>query len=331
MIKKRGASYKGIGLYVGTDIPELDTDTKQKPRRRKHTILKVALFLVLVAVTAIGIAWTISYLADKREQQRKEDLVWQAIYELIVVESDKTVNYLRLQDVKHEDGHLKLVFLAHIPEIIHTVWVDSTMLSAFSTIVAINQEPWAKVADCLNEAETDIELLYIDRGDAFSLTIHHKKLLEIVSNKQVMESATSKFAKLKSLEILDYARQHFKGDHYLFVDSTSLTKDYICLNLSFDDSKYYLGESYLDTMRVNSHFTDKIGDLGSILDGMLSICSRTDRGFAFVYRGKKKNTVHRIEWNRDRTRQLSEEYPGIIWHHGRKTNQVKTVVTSSSK
>ena len=134
------------------------------------------------------------------------------------------------------------------------------------------------------------------------------------------------FTVLKGCEILRYAKMHFQGDVFFNVDSMSLNDKSLLLCLSYDDSKARLGDSYLRMDRVNPHFTDPVGEMGSILDGMLSICTRTNRGFGFVYTAQKSHKVDRCEWTIDEMREIAEANRAKFFVGNRKTNQVKTVI-----
>ena len=110
--------------------------------------------------------------------------------------------------------------------------------------------------------------------------------------------ADSNNSNLKALETLDYAKRHFKRDIAFTADSVKIEDKYVALYLSYDD-KYSI-EHFLDTTHVNAHFTDDVGEMGSILDNMLEICVRTERGFAFVYTGTRKHKVDRLQWDYSR-------------------------------
>lgn len=296
------------------------------PQKKTHMGFKIAIYVSSVLALIIGAILLFSYLKDKQEQQRKEYLAWRAMYEMTILQSDKTVNYLRLHKIEYENNQLLLEYLVQIPGKEQHQLNDSTIRSLFYSYMAINPESWDSVFCYLKEAEVNLKLLCVNHKFVPSIVIPYDQLPSITSNKQAIDKWLGMFTILKSKEIFEYAKQHFKGDRYLFIDSVSMTDDYVELNFSFDDSKYRMGDAFLDTTHINRHFTDKVGDMGSILDGIFSICLRTDRGFAFIYKGKKNHIVHRCEWNKERTRELYKEYPGLIMLHGRKTNQVKTII-----
>lgn len=331
MVKKRGASFGASRLNIGFGHYDDAAEKQLEPRRRSMKWLKI---VALVAFAAVIVAWggyAYFQFKERQEQERKENLVWKAMYELSVVEGDKTVNYLRLHDTHYENGQLKMDFLVHNPGFRPFLLKDSMIRAMFHSVVALNKEHWATAASYLEEAGVDTELTFIYRDTAPTMIISHRQLAKVIANEELMEAAMADFVLFKTKEVLGYAKQNYKGDSYITPDSTTLTRDYVTLYLSFDDSKYYLDKSLLDTTRVGVHFTDRVGDMGSILDGMLSICSRTDRGFAFVYKGTKKNTTHRLEWNRERTRKILSEYSKRIWHKDAETNRVKSYVVRERK
>jgi len=326
MIKKRGTLYKGIGLHYESGPHDADEKTTKERQQNNHTGLKAVALVALVALAATCIFGTVSYYSSKQEEQKKEDLVWKARYELTFIKSDKTVGYLRLYDDEYKDGTLNLGFLVG-PGVEYSEGSDTLgMLDFFLSLLAINQERWDSVFYYLNRAGVGMKVVFYNKTQT-SLYFPDNTLLTLISNEKGMALNLEQFAKYKAEEILGYAKEHFKRDYLLTPDSVSLTDDLISLYLSYDDSKYILGKEFLDTTRVCIHFTDKVGEMGSIFDGMMSVCSRTDRGFAFIYQGKKNHTVHRLVWNKERTRELCKDYPGLIWQYGKKTNQVRTVTT----
>ena len=333
MIRKRGTSNRGIGLDLGAIHSDLTPQPPRQQRSKNGTWIKLIVALVMTVAIIVGGGYYYIQYKDEQERQRLEDLIWKARYELSIVESDKTISYLRLNNTKYEDGMLKLELLMHTShDIIKAVGSDSTAHSKmFFSLVSLYPECWATVSQCLEEANTDMELTYIDRGRDYKQNVTHSMLKTYLADENIMGNCTKIFAQLKAAEIYDYACQHFRGDKYLTPDSVSLTDDFVTLYISFDDSKYYLDDSYLDSTRVDVQFTDKVGDMGSVYDGMISLCSRTDRGFAFVYQGSKRNTIHRVPWSRERTRVLCENYKGLIGQQDRKTHQVRTIVTKKTK
>jgi len=334
MMKKRGKPQRASQVDIAPVClagEAGETGEPRQPRRRDMRWLKTAALAAVAVVVVAGAVYAYLQFMEQKEQERKEDLVWKAMYELSMVEGDKTVNYLRLHDTYYEDGRLKMQFLVHNPGLRPFLFKDSLIRAMFYSVLPLHRERWAAAARYLEEAGVDAELTFIYRDLTSTKVIAHSQLYKTVANDALMEAAVADFAQYKTKELLDYSKLHFKSDNVIFPDSTVLTSDYVTLYLSFDDSESHLGESFLDTTRVGAHFTDVVGEQGSILDGMLSICSRTNRGFAIVYKGSKKNTTHRLQWDRERTRQLLADYSRRIWHKDVKTNQVRTVVRKERK
>ena len=331
MANKRGSLSKSARVSIGFDkYNNKPGNDVRKTAPRKRVGLIIVLGILLVACMIIGIAYAYSCYREKLEQERKDDFVWKARFELTFMQSDKSVNYLRIRDVRHEGKRLKIDCTVHIPDKKIQVWKDSSIHEVFCSIVAMNQERWDTVFHFLEVAETDVEISFLNQKLAPSHVIPYNQLRTIVSDKQSMGRGLNLFTEYKSREILDYAKQHFKHDRFFHPDSVTVDEDYVYLNLSFDDT-YDLGKSYLDTLNINRHFIDNVGEMGSVLDGMLSISSRTERGFAFVYRGRKKHAFYRVGWNKERAYKLYKDYPGLIWQRGRRTNQVRTVLGKGSK
>lgn len=69
--------------------------------------------------------------------------------------------------------------------------------------------------------------------------------------------------------------------------------------------------------------------MGSILDGMLSICTHTNRGFGFTFKGQKSHQIDCVECSVEKMRKIAEKNINIPYE-SRKTNQVKTIITRTT-
>ena len=96
--------------------------------------------------------------------------------------------------------------------------------------------------------------------------------------------------------------------------------------MSYNDSKANLGSTFLNTDKVALHYTDKVGDMGSILNNMLSICARTNKGFAFIYTAQKSHKIQKCKYNAERAKKIYEDTADKLWLDKRETNQVHTVI-----
>jgi hypothetical protein len=228
------------------------------------------------------------YLDEENKREERENLVWMARCELETLRNDKEVQYLRLHDMAYKGYLLNLRYNTSISsDEVAMKYKDSLLVKDFMSVIILNPDKWHKVAQYLSEADVDLSITYLSHVES-SFIISWEKLVHMLSDEQLLEEGLELFVQRKKKEVLDYARSHFRNDRYFKVDSLSLNQNFVSLHMSYDDSMASLGRSFLDTNNVSLHFTDRVGDMGSILNNMLSICARTDKGFAFVYTAKKK-------------------------------------------
>ncbi|MBR1933247.1 MAG: hypothetical protein IJ841_06130 [Prevotella sp.] len=280
---------------------------------------------IFVLAVLLGLWLAYSYWARQKAEEEREDAVWMARIELKVLQSDKSIAYLRLKEMKYEDNLLKLYF---------TSWPTSyddnpqELMNDFTSLLTMNPDMWRKVSDYLQQAAVNLQ---INCSAGLPIMIGNAQLDSLLDNEKLMERGRQVFVEKKKQEVLKYAQTHFRGDPYFRVEEVKSDDRFVTLRLSYDDSNSYLGKTYTDTARVNAHFTDAVGDMGSILDGMLTICTRTNTGFAFEYTGRKKHTRTRLEWSADKARELQKNIAERYWHRERKTNQVRTVMVREQR
>lgn len=293
--------------------------------KRVKTVISVFFIFGVIAVMGCFVAYI--GLKKMREREKREDLVWLARCELETLRNDKEVLYLRLKDINYEDNLLKLNFATSISfdEIVEKS-KDSLMYKDFMSVIVLNLNKWEKVSQYLKEAQVDLNITYSNNMVEFPFTISYNQLTDMVSDKQLFDEGLEIFVRRKKLEVLEYARSHFKYDRYFQVDSLHINKDFVSLCLTYDDTKAELGHTFLDPNNVPLHFTDKVGEMGSILNNMLSICARIDRGFAFVYTGKKKRKIQSCRRGTEKAKEIYEDTVGKLWLDNRSTYRVRTVI-----
>lgn len=270
-----------------------------------------------------GVFYT--YMVKEKQRREQENLVWLARCELETLRNDKEVQYLRLHDMVYEDNLLKLRYDTSISSNeIAAIFRDSLMYKDFMSIIILNLDKWKTVSQHLSEAEIDLHVTYSNHISPF--IISWEQLAQMVSDKQLYDEGMKIFVQRKKQETLEYARYHFKKDRFFKVDSISLSKDFVSLHMSYNDAKANLGPTFLDTNKVSLHYTDKVGDMGSILNNMLSICARTNKGFAFIYTARKSHKVQKCKYNAERAKKIYEDTAGKLWLDKRETNQVRTVI-----
>ena len=279
----------------------------------------------LIFIIGLGFLFYI-HLEQEKQSVERENLVWLARCELETLRNDKEVQYLRLRDMDYEDNLLKLMYATSISSNeIATLVKDSLMHKDFMSVIVLNPEKWNSVSKYLSEADVDLSITYSSHIES-SFIISCEKLSQMLSDVQLFDEGIELFIKRKKQEVLDYARFHFRNDRFFKADSICLGKKYVSLHMSYDDSKANLGSSFLDTNKVSLHYTDKVGDMGSILNNMLSICARTNKGFSFVYTAKKSHKIQRCNYTAEKAKKMYEETADKLWLDKRETNQVRTVI-----
>lgn len=323
-IKKRTGGLGSPKVHIEGQTNETDNCNSRTLTFSKntHRFFNIFVFLFLIIVGYLGY----QYVKEQIKAEEKEDIVWLAICELETLANDKTIDYLKLNDIKYEEQILKLYYTCKYPsnEVTRIV-KDSMMVEDFLSYIFIEPNRWDSISKHLTEAEVDLQIIYTNTLIP-SFKITSKELVNIINSNDKFKKGIDLFVSRKKKEILDYAKIHFRKDRYLKVDSVSIDNDYVYLHLSYNASKYNLGKTYTDTTNVNSHFVDKVGEMGSILDNMLAICSRTKRGFGFIYSGGKSYKAKSCFWDFNKVQKYIDESNNKISLESDKTNQVSTIV-----
>lgn len=293
--------------------------------KKIKTVISVFLILGVITVMACSVAYI--GLKKMREHEKREDLVWLARCELETLRNDKEVLYLRLKDINYKDNYLNLKFDTSVSfdEIIEKS-KDSLMHKDFMSVIVLNLNKWEKVSQYLAEAQVDLNITYSNNIVEFPFTISYNQLADMVSDKKLFDEGLEIFVRRKKQEVLEYARSHFRNDRYFKVDSLHINNDFVSLCMTYDDTKAELGHTFLDPNNVPMHFTDKVGEMGSILNNMLSICARIDRGFAFVYTAKKSRKIQSCRRSAEKAKEIYEDTVGKLWLDNRTTNRVRTMI-----
>ena len=279
----------------------------------------------LIFIIGLGVLFYL-HLEHEKQREERENLVWLARCELETLRNDKEVQYLRLHDINYEDNLLKLIYDTSISSnAIATLVKDSLMHKDFMSVIVLNTDIWNNVSKYLSEAGVDLSITYSSHIES-SFIISCEKLSQMLSDEQLFDEGIKLFIQRKKQEVLDYARSHFRNDSYFKVDSLSLCNDFVSLHMSYNDSKANLGPTFLNTDKVALHYTDKVGDMGSILNNMLSICARTNKGFAFIYTAQKSHKIQKCKYNAERAKKIYEDTAGKLWLDNRETNLVHTVI-----
>lgn len=335
-IRKRGMSSVSNSVYVKSEEQENGVENEDESEERFDfeisksaiRVIKVFLLTVFIISAIYGVYAYIKY----QEEQKTEDLVWKARSELELIRSDKTIEYLRIHNISYEDKTLKLSLLRNIFETNGTMhFSDSIMYLEISSLMSLAPHRWDTICSILEKANVDLLFEYFNVKDKPVLVIPCSELHSKLLTSGVLEKGKNIFTILKGREVFQYAKIHFKNDVSFTVDSMSMNDNYVSLHLSYDDKNAKLGKSYLDTTHVNPHYTDPVGNMGSILDGMLAICSRVNKGVAFIYVGKNSKKRDQWAWDAEKTKKLINEKSKMLYLSGRKTNQVRTVIVKGKK
>jgi len=334
-ILKRGKSIANRMVYVkgSSSVHQKKRDVEEE--EHSEFVMQIpanvarVFYRLLLLILVIGIGYGIYYFIKDAEKQKREDLVWKARAELDVIKNDKTMEYMRLADVEYEDSVLRLSFIIRFHKSFSPIeqTSDSLIRLAFMSEVALFPERWKTISKYLNEAQVKLAVTCLNDFSNPSFTLSSKKLVSLLENKKLLSKGLKFFESMKADEVMEYARIHFRNDRFLKADGVVSGQQFLELHLSYDDSKARLGNSFLDTARVSAHFTDPVGDMGSILDGMLAISTRTDKGIAFVYKARKSQKVDSCVWDAEKAKELAKKYNGGLLLEGRKTNRVRTVIT----
>lgn len=340
-VLKRGKSFTNRGANVKDESYQSKGDesvAKNHDKKESNFVIEISenvfylgmriLGILLFIVVVLGAIYGAYAYMKYQERKEKDDLIWKAKCELETIRGDKTIGYLRLDKVICDDNVISLSFLRNTHGtngIMH--FTDSIMYKEIASLITIAPVKWDSICSLLQTAGVDLNIIFSDVLDKPSIVIPNSLLRSKLLTKDLLEEGNKIFIQRKSEEIIQYARKHFSNDICFKVDTLIVSIDYVTLQLTYDDSKARLGKSFLDTTYVSPHFTDPVGDMGSILDGMLMICERTNKGLAFSYIGEKSKSKSICLWNAEKTKAIAKEQRQQLYLNGRKTNQVYTVIT----
>lgn len=292
---------------------------------------KIFLIFIIIILPCLAFYCFIMY---KQKREEIEHLIWKARIELEPLCNDRTVQYLSMHDLSCESNQLRINFLYEPLSSFEDKYKneddDKFKYAELMSIINLRPDKWKAASEYLLKANANVSFTFSSSIER-TINITSQQFKEILSDKKLREIGEEIFLIRKKLETFEYARFHFARDKYFDVDSLSIDEKFVTLHLSHDDSRAQLGPSFLDTTSVSSHFTDKVGHMGSILDNMLSICVRTNNGFAFSYYGTKSHKVQRCEWSAEKAKEMYQETADRKWLDNRKTNRVRTVITRTKK
>lgn len=318
-VSKRGSVRSEIAYG---DSPYEETRETHSPKKkvssssniiRSRSFYITVLFCIILLVSGgVGVAYY-------KNNEAKELSKAQIICLLDEIQQDKTLNSIRMIGHHYESDSLVINYFAITPIAIK-IKKDS-LRNEFQNMVLLYHDKWKEVLNNVCDKQSVIVATfnrydfknrsYPNHGtegksindfeeltDTLTITIAEVKAF--LDNQAMREKAIAVFANRKIYDIEEYVKIHYGKTSILKMHSVTLDKDFVRVALSFDDSKSRIGSSLLDSTSIDPNFIDKVGERGSILKEIFSICSRTHRGFTIEYIGSKKGTHHVLSWNYDR-------------------------------
>lgn len=244
-------------------------------------------------------------------------------HELGVMERDEmTVQYVKLINYEAEGNRVDVQLLIDKSAQIY-FGIDSLQLE-FLSYTTIFQRGWDTIANQLQRGNIALKVKVTGPTTDGEVNFAPERLQRVLKDSVEMSKALELFELRKLIEVRDYAMRHFRNDHYLRLRNISLEPDFVVLTLGFDDSQYQIAPSLRDSNRIANHFIDKVDKMGSIVDNMLQICIRSNRGIAIEYKGDQKGTFHRCEYNVSKTREMADELQQYQIYDNRRVNAVST-------
>ena len=308
-------------------------------------------WLILVAVAVIAGGW-FGYRYWK--SQRNDESMLLAKSELMYLSTDKTMDYLEFERLDADGKEITLVLetknsqltaidmLANYMDGNDSVeldkkdvkygkdklkeQIDSIVKLELMSLIAIEPARWKAFCNRLEEADGKLSVALSSMSTNFSIDLTSEQLRQLIEEEEQKKTGLDYFVNNKRVEVLDYARRHFRNDRLLRVKDVVVDSQYVSLWLAYDDSKYKIDKSMLDTTYVRPHFTDGVGEMGSILDGMLAISTRTDKGIAFVYSGTVNHNIDRVQFEKDKVKEIHKDESNRFYVGERKRDQVQSVI-----
>lgn len=262
----------------------------------KVLVLSIAL-IILGGIT--GIAY---YFYDKHESEERELLVGQTRLVLDDIKQDNTLGCIKLVSYDFNGESLSLSYWLEF-DVPNETFRDS-LEQSFMYLASLHSDKWKSLRELSGDRQIDINVVFNSKYYCDSVSTTLEKVCTKIEDKVFFERAMYVFAEYKLIDIKEYTEKHFKKNGLLTFVGVRLDKDFVRLALSFDDSQVRIGKTMLDSTRIDPNFTDKVGERGSILKELFSICARTHRGFKIEYLGTHNKTHHVLSWNYERAMNL---------------------------
>ena len=304
----------------------------------------IAIFFIIIILVLGGFGIS-CYLKNEEKEQEKSHVN----YLLDEIQQDKTLNSIKMIS-HHYEGDTLLVNYFAIPSIAKKIYKDS-LKNEFQNMVLLHHDKWKELLNSVVDKQSiviatfnryhhrqetspdhtsEVKSIYEFEDVEDSTTITLAEINAFIDNPDLRKNAVAVFANRKLFDIEEYVNLHYANTSMLKMHSVTLDKDFVRVALSFDDSRSRIGSTLLDSMNIDPNFTDKVGERGSILREIFSICSRTHRGFTIEYIGSQKGTHHILSWNYDRAMKFKS-----LFNFGTnpydETNQVGVTLINENK
>lgn len=286
----------------------------------------MAFAAVIVSCVAFFVGKTI--YTNHLDEEEKKDAMMLVKFNLEGIKNDRTTGFSTLSSYVYENDTLSLVFdcsRSHIGK--STIY--NNVEDDFMAVVTTTPEKWLDISKILSEVKINLSASFpaISR----KIVLPYDTLYAWVRDTIRIKKGNDYFAKYKMDEVVDCAKKHFANDRYFSVEGYSVEDDCVLLNLSYYDVNTKLGETFYDKKRVPLHFTDKVDEMGTLLDGMLDVCTRIGKGLGFTYTGTTKHEKYSCIWTIDEIPALMENERSRFLNDQDPTNQVSTVIVHDRK
>lgn len=300
---------------TGTDTSKIQY-SNSKIKSSSSLYSTVAFIVIFMISCCVGVAY---FLKNVENEKEKEQAKAHQSYVLDEILQDKTLNSIKM--ISHYfDGDTLVVNYFAVPQIANCIRKNS-LKTEFQNMVLLYHDKWKEVLNTVHD-EQSVIIATFNRYDykntvppistsTLKTVLNYEEVMDTITitmdevgtfidNKALRKNAMEVFAKRKIYDIEEYVKMHYRNTAILKMHSVTLDKDFVRVALSFDDSRSRIGTTLLDSTRIDLNFIDKVGERGSILKEIFSICSRTHRGFTIEYVGSQKGTHHVLSWSYDR-------------------------------
>lgn len=322
------------GIYSSTFIPK-DTVDKTTTSQQDEVVEDAkavfipsfllqygkTIFFLLATLFLVGLCIGSKTLYQHFQQTEREEAFLLVKSYLEGLRQDKTTEFATINSYYLEDDTLYLNYRfsnIHSNEKLMGTSTEDCLMG----IIAIDPDTWERISEIMSESKTNMSFVFPNAN----MTMPYDTLSAWLCDSAKLSTGNNYFSFYKMQEVEEYAKMHFAKDKYIKVIGHSIDKYVVRLDLSYYDVGVELGELYYDRKRMPYHFTDKVGEMGTILDGMLHVCARTGKSLEFTYEGTTKHKKYSCKWYTEEIPELLKEYGSDFRIKNRKINQARTTI-----